>query len=236
MKRSLLALSLAVALATTAAHATDTPAAPAAATTGTDNTTDTSNQPQTRDLSAIDVSAKLDKARNTLSPDTGSSQDVIDQKAIQALPLGASTPMNQVLLQAPGVVQDSYGGLHVRGDHANLQYRIDGVIIPESISGFGQSLDARTIQSVSLLDGALPAQYGLRTAAVVDITTKSGSALGNGGSVGMTTGSFGTFNPNVSLWGSSGPWSAFLTANYTEDNVGIENPTASRTPIHDHTN
>jgi len=198
--------------------------------------TDTSNQPQTRDLSAIDVSAKLDKARNTLSPDTGSSQYVIDQKAIQALPLGASTPMNQVLLQAPGVVQDSYGGLHVRGDHANLQYRIDGVIIPESISGFGQSLDARTIQSVSLLDGALPAQYGLRTAAVVDITTKSGSALGNGGSVGMTTGSFGTFNPNVSLWGSSGPWSAFLTANYTEDNVGIENPTASRTPIHDHTN
>jgi len=236
MKRSLLALSLAVALATTAAHATDTPAAPAAATTGTDNTTDTSNQPQTRDLSAIDVSAKLDKARNTLSPDTGSSQYVIDQKAIQALPLGASTPMNQVLLQAPGVVQDSYGGLHVRGDHANLQYRIDGVIIPESISGFGQSLDARTIQSVSLLDGALPAQYGLRTAAVVDITTKSGSALGNGGSVGMTTGSFGTFNPNVSLWGSSGPWSAFFTANYTEDNVGIENPTASRTPIHDHTN
>ena len=236
MKRSLLALSLAVALATTAAHATDTPAAPAAATTGTNNTTDTSNQPQTQNLSAIDVSAKLDKARNTLSPDTGSSQYVIDQKAIQALPLGASTPMNQVLLQAPGVVQDSYGGLHVRGDHANLQYRIDGVIIPESISGFGQSLDARTIQSVSLLDGALPAQYGLRTAAVVDITTKSGSALGNGGSVGMTTGSFGTFNPNVSLWGSSGPWSAFFTANYTENNVGIENPTASRTPIHDHTN
>ena len=236
MKPSLLALSLAVALATTAAHATDTPAAPAAATTGTDNTTDSSNQPATKDLSAIDVSAKLDKARNTLSPDTGSSQYVIDQKAIQALPLGAATPMNQVLLQAPGVVQDSYGGLHVRGDHANLQYRIDGVIIPESISGFGQSLDARTIQSVSLLDGALPAQYGLRTAAVVDITTKSGSALGNGGSVGMTTGSFGTFNPNVSLWGSSGPWSAFFTANYTEDNVGIENPTASRTPIHDHTN
>jgi outer membrane receptor protein involved in Fe transport len=235
MKPSLLALSLAVALATTAVHATDTPAVTAAATTGTDGPTAAGNQPA-KDLSAIDVSAKLDKARNTLSPGTGSSQYVIDQKAIQALPLGASTPMNQVLLQAPGVVQDSYGGLHVRGDHANLQYRIDGVIIPESISGFGQSLDARTIQSVSLLDGALPAQYGLRTAAVVDITTKSGSALGNGGSVGVTAGSFGTFNPNVSLWGGSGPWSAFFTANYTEDNVGIENPTASRTPIHDHTN
>ena len=144
--------------------------------------------------------------------------------------------MNQVLLQAPGVVQDSYGGLHVRGDHANLQYRINGVIIPESISGFGQSLDARTIESVKLLDGALPAQYGLRTAAVVDITTKNGHELGNGGSVGITGGSFGTLNPNASIWGSSDRWSWFLTANYLENDVGIENPTASRKPIHDHTN
>jgi outer membrane receptor protein involved in Fe transport len=122
--------------------------------------------------------------------------------------------MNQVMLQAPGVVQDSYGQLHVRGDHANLQYRINGVMIPESISGFGQTLDTQLIQSVKLLDGALPAQYGERTAAVVDITTKSGSDLGNGGSVGITGGSFGTVNPNASLWGNSGNWSYFFTANY----------------------
>ena len=238
MKPSLLALSLVAALATTAVHATDTPVATTAAI-GTDDPAERgtgNDQPAAKDLSPIDVSAKLDQSRNALSPDTGSSQYLIDQKAIAQLPLGAATPMNQVLLQAPGVVQDSYGGLHVRGDHANLQYRINGVIIPESISGFGQTLDARTIQSVKLLDGALPAQYGLRTAAVVDITTKSGSELGNGGSVGVTTGSFGTFNPNVSLWGSNGQWSAFFTANYLESDVGIENPTASRTPIHDHTN
>src|SRR5690348_1820006 len=156
-----------------------------------------------RDLDAVTVSARLDQARNALSPGTGSSQYVIDHKAIAQLPLGASTPMNQVLLQAPGVVQDSYGGLHVRGDHANLQYRINGVIIPESIGGFGQSLDARTIDNVKLLDGALPAQYGLRTAAVVDITTRSGHELGDGGSVGITGGSFGMLNPNASLWGSN---------------------------------
>jgi outer membrane receptor protein involved in Fe transport len=161
---------------------------------------------------------------------------VIDQKAIAQLPLGAATPINQVLLQAPGVVQDSYGGVHVRGDHANLQYRINGVIIPESISGFGQTLDSRTIQNVKLLDGALPAQYGLRTAAVVDITTKSGHDLGNGGSVGITGGSLGTLNPNASIWGSNDRWSYFLTANYLQSNIGIENPTASRKPIHDRTN
>jgi outer membrane receptor protein involved in Fe transport len=227
MKRSLLAVSLTLALAmpSTRALASDAPA--------------TAAPPQASDaqnLSVIDVSAALDQARNALSPDTGSSQYVIDHKAIAQLPLGASTPMNQVLLQAPGVVQDSYGGLHVRGDHANLQYRINGVIIPESISGFGQTLDTRTIQTVKLLDGALPAQYGLRTAAVVDITTRSGHELGNGGSVGITGGSFGTLNPNASIWGNADRWSWFFTGNYMENDAGIENPTASRKPIHDHTN
>lgn len=246
MKRSLLALSLAVALgAAPAAFAQTNPNADASSTAttgdaggnGADTTGAASNKPaKVKQLGTVDVSAALDQARNSLSPDTGSSQYVIDEKAIQALPLGDSTPLNQVILQAPGVVQDSYGGLHVRGDHANLQYRINGVMLPESISGFGQALDARTIQSVTLLDGALPAQYGERTAAVVDITTKSGSSLGNGGSVGITGGSFGTVNPNASLWGSNDRWSYFITANYLQSDVGIENPTASRSPIHDHTN
>lgn len=242
MKLSLLALSLAAALSAMPVYATDgstTDNNASVDTTGAATTNGgTRNKPPTKvkDLGTVDVTAALDRSRNALSPDTGSSQYVIDEKAIAALPLGDSTPLNQVLLQAPGVVQDSYGGMHVRGDHANLQYRINGVIIPESISGFGQTLDARTIQNVKLLDGALPAQYGLRTAAVVDITTKSASALGNGGSVGITGGSFGTLNPNASVWGSSGPWSMFFTANYLENDVGIENPTASRKPIHDHTN
>ncbi|HUH54442.1 MAG TPA: TonB-dependent receptor, partial [Rhodanobacter sp.] len=227
MKPSLLAASLAVALAvpSTCVLAADAPAATALP-----------QESDAQNLSVIDVSAALDQARNALSPDTGSSQYVIDHKAIAQLPLGASTPMNQVLLQAPGVVQDSYGGLHVRGDHANLQYRINGVIIPESISGFGQTLDTRTIQTVKLLDGALPAQYGLRTAAVVDITTRSGHDLGTGGSVGITGGSFGTLNPNASIWGNADRWRWFFTGNYMENDAGIENPTASRKPIHDHTN
>jgi len=234
MTPRLLALSLACALGVSPAFAADQPASP---DDGAQNTPAARNKPaQVKQLGTVDVSAALDQSRNALSPDTGSSQYVIDQKAIAQLPLGDSTPLNQVVLQAPGVVQDSYGGLHVRGDHANLQYRINGVIIPESISGFGQTLDTRTIQSVKLLDGALPAQYGLRTAAVVDITTKSGHDLGNGGSVGITGGSFGTLNPNASIWGSTDRWSYFLTANYLENDVGVENPTSSRKPIHDHTN
>jgi outer membrane receptor protein involved in Fe transport len=237
MKPSLLASSLALALlAVPFARAADV--APSAATTSAPAATDDPLEPgkNVKQLGSIDVIARLDQSRNALSPDTGSSQYVIDRKAILQLPLGAATPLNQVLLQAPGVVQDSYGQMHIRGDHANLQYRINGVLIPESISGFGQTLDARTVDNVKLLDGALPAQYGLRTAAVVDITTRSGHDLGHGGSVGVTTGSFGTLNPNASIWGSNDCWSYFVTGNYMESDLGIENPTASRKALHDHTN
>lgn len=214
-----LALCIALALSAAPAFASDDDAPPQKAT----------------NLGEVDVSAQLDAARNSLSPDTGSSQYVMDRQTIQALPLGDSTPLNQVVLQAPGVVQDSYGQLHVRGDHANLQYRINGVLIPESIGGFGQTLDARMIDSVKLLTGALPAQYGERTAAIVDITTRTAKD-GIGGSVGVTGGQFGTFNPNATLFGKKDDWNFFLTANYLENDVGIENPTSSRKAVHDHTN
>ena len=80
------------------------------------------------------------------------------------------------------MVQDSFGQLHVRGDHANLQYRINGVQLPEGITGFGQVLSPRFAHSISLLTGALPAQFGLRTAGIIDIKTKEG-LLDNGGDV-----------------------------------------------------
>ena len=185
-------------------------------------------------LSAVEVSAALDKSRNQLSPDIGASQYLIDQQAIQQLPLGDSTPLNQLLLQMPGVVNDSYGQLHVRGDHADLQYRINGIIIPESISGFGQSLDTRIIDRVALLTGALPAQYGYRTAGIVDVTTKTG-ASGNGGTIGVTAGSYGTLNPEASIYGNEDRWSYFVTGNFLTSDIGIENPTAARNAIHDHT-
>ena len=194
----------------------------------------TSDAHTSTELSTVEVSAALDRSRDTLSPEIGASQYVFERQTIAQMPLGDSTPLNQILLQAPGVVQDSYGQLHVRGDHADLQYRINGIIIPESISGFGQTLDARVVERMQLLTGALPAQYGYRTAGIVEITTRPAPDTG-GGSVGITAGAFGTWNPEISLYGDEGRWSYFLTGNFLKDDVGIENPTSSRNPIHDHT-
>ncbi|MGA9342230.1 MAG: TonB-dependent receptor, partial [Rhodanobacteraceae bacterium] len=215
------------------ADSVGTAATMTAATTATDDENQTQST-QSAKLGTVEVNAKLDRARNQLSPDTGASQYIISREAIQRLPLGEATPLNQMLLQAPGVVQDSYGQLHVRGDHADLQYRINGVIIPESISGFGQTLDTRMIDNLQFLTGALPAQYGYRTAAVVDITTKT-PASGIGGSVGVTAGSFGTLEPALTLYGTRDHWSYFFSGNFLESDLGIENPTGSRNAIHDHT-
>ncbi|MFI5304906.1 MAG: TonB-dependent receptor [Nitrospiria bacterium] len=177
---------------------------------------------------------RLDRARNGLLPETGSSIYRFDQNDISTLPQGEQTPVNQVLLQAPGVAQDSFGQVHVRGNHANLQYRINGIILPEGITGFGQSLDTRFVNSVNFLTGALPAQYGYRTAGVVDIRTKDG-VFANGGSVDIYGGSFSDFEPSIEYGGSKGALNYYFTGSYLQNDLGIENPTSSSSPIHDHT-
>lgn len=227
-KQRLVAVAVCVACSASTGYADPQPSV-APEGTAEDNDVQTSTE-----LGTVEVSAALDRSRDTLSPEIGASQYVFERQTIAQMPLGDSTPLNQILLQAPGVVQDSYGQLHVRGDHADLQYRIDGIIIPESISGFGQTLDARVVERMQLLTGALPAQYGYRTAGIVEITTKPAPDT-SGGSIGITTGSFGTWNPEFSLYGNEGRWSYFLTGNFLENDVGIENPTSSRNPIHDHT-
>ncbi|WP_341316694.1 TonB-dependent receptor [Paraburkholderia sp. IMGN_8] len=186
---------------------------------------------------ALDVQVnaqRLDRARNGLLPETGSSVYRFSQADIDTLPAGADTPLNQVLLQAPGVASDSFGQLHVRGDHANLQYRINGVIIPEPISGFGQSLDSRIIDQMNFLTGALPAQYGYRTAGIVDIRTKSGDT-GNGGSIDVFGGSHQTIKTSGDVFGNKGPFSYYFSGSLGENNLGIESPTSAASPVHDHT-
>ena len=185
---------------------------------------------------ALEVSlavARVSQARSSPSPQSGGSAYNFNADDIKNLPQGESTPLNQVLLQAPGVVNDSYGQLHIRGDHANTQYRINGVILPDGISGFGQVLDTRFAQKIDLLTGALPAQYGDHTAGVVEITSKSNFAAG--GKLDLYSGSNGTLNPSVAYANSSGDLSYFVNASYLANNIGIENPTASRSPLHDAT-
>lgn len=188
-------------------------------------------------LSTVQVTAEhLKQARIELSPQVGTTVYRVDRAVIDALGKGDATSFDDVLLTLPGVAKDSKasGALHVRDDHGNVQYRINGVQLPEGISGFGQSLDTRYVESIDFLTGALPAQYGLRTAAIVDIQTKEG--LGKpGGSLGFTFGSHQTLEENASVYGAKGNLSYYLSGSLVSNTQGIENSLPSFNARNDRT-
>ena len=193
-------------------------------------------QPDDVTLPDLDVVAKrLDLARSQIQPSLGATRYDFGRSALETIPQGDNTPLNQVLLQAPGVAQDSFGQFHLRGDHANVQYRLDGVQLPEGLSVFGQALESRFAHSLSLITGALPAQYGFQQAGVVDIQTKTG-VTDPGGEISMYGGTRGILQPSFSYGGRSGAIDYFVTGDYLRTGIGIENPTSSYNAVHDTSN
>ncbi len=217
------------------------PAAPASAT----NTVGATNAPggtnavagtNVTSLGDTTVVGNLNQAITQILPSVGATKSVKDEAQILTMPSGNNAPINQIITHFPGVAEDSAenGDLHVRGEHANLQYRIDGVLLPEGIAGFGLELDPHFIQSIALITGSLPAQYGFRTAGIIDIQTKNG-ALNPGGEVSFYGGSYDTFRPSFEYGGSVGKWNYFIDGSYDHNELGVENPTSSSTAIHDET-
>jgi outer membrane receptor protein involved in Fe transport len=191
-------------------------------------------KPKANGSDIVITGRRLDVARDAITPSLGASQYTFNREALEKQPGGTNLSLNKSLLQAPGVTQDSYGTIHIRNEHANLQYRLNGVIVPEAISGFGTTFDPRIASSIQLITGTLPAQYGYRTAGVINFKTQSG-LLDNGGEIGAYGGTFGWFEPSVMLRGSTGELSYFASASYLRNDIGIENPLPTHTPIHDRT-
>ncbi len=182
-------------------------------------------------LSAIQINQEMDRARGSLLPSLGASLYALSTEAIAAIPQGSGARFDQLLLRIPGVAQDGLGQVHVRGEHGELQYRINGVMIPEGITGFGAELDSRFASGLSLITGALPAQYGLRTAGVVDIVTQNGYNA-KGLSFDFSGGSFDTLAPNLQLGLASDTLSLFISGSALRTSRGIENPTSEPQAVH----
>ena len=180
------------------------------------------------------IVGSLDEQRNNIVPNLGATSYGLTQNQIANQSQGSDAAFNQTLLRVPGFAQDSYGQLHVRGEHANLQFRINDVLIPEGIAGFGQEFDTRVVDSVQVITGSLPAQYGINTAGIIDIHTKSG-AFNNGDEIGFYGGSYNTYRPSFEFTGTQGKFSYFFTGDFLANSIGIENPDSKDYPIHDHT-
>jgi len=197
-------------------------------------------------------SNSFDAARNNLYTTIGTAPTTMTQQNIQNLPGGTNQPVEKVLLQFPGVSQDSAvnGDLHVRNEHANVQIRINGIMMPDGVTGFSSFLDPSWIGSISLVTGALPAEFGLRTTGLLDITTRT-DLFNNSGTVGVYGGSRSTITPYFEYGGTIGancpttstgaPKSEncvggtqyFVTGRYLNTHEGIENPLPTLNAIHD---
>src|SRR5881227_1174531 len=204
MKKFLIA-SVAVSLMRNIAFGQDVPpasASPNPSPAGTEETERVIVQSQEMDITREAIVPSLGATRYTVGPDRLDSQAG-----------GENALFNQTLLRFPGVAQDSFGQLHVRGEHANLQYRIDDVLLPESIPGFGQELETRFADNISLITGALPAQFGFRNTGVIDIHTKSGTAFQTS-EASIYAGSFDTIKPSFEYGSVVGKLSSYVSASY----------------------
>jgi len=168
--------------------------APKAPEADGDDDDDDEMRPSGASAEVVVTARRLDAARASVEPSLGASTYSISNNTFENRPLGESTNIARILLQAPGVAQAGSGQISVRGSSTGVQYRINNVILPDGVADLGERLSPRLADRVDLLTGALPAQYGLQVGGVVNITTKNG-AFGTSGQLEATGGSHGQFEP-----------------------------------------
>jgi outer membrane receptor protein involved in Fe transport len=232
----ILGLSLATLLPARAADAQPAQGSPADGTAPATTPPGTSVEQITVTATKLwEKNKQLDDARDKeLLPKLGATSYIMDEEAIEDLPQGKNTAIDKVVLQAPGVSYDSAisnPDFHIRNEFSNVQYRINGIELPDGVSALGAVLETGFVGNLNLLDGTLPAQYGLRTAGVIDITSKIESTPG--GNIDLYGGTWGTFSPSIEYGGESDQTQYFVTGRYLETGQGLENATPAPNPIHD---
>jgi len=159
----------------------------------------------------------------------------VDQSLITRLPIRSpgSGLSDAITLAAPGVVADSNGFFHPQGDHAQTSYSIDNQSISDQQSKmFSTQLPPDAVQSLEVITGATPAEYGDKTSLVVNVITKSGlNQKKPTGSFNTTYGTFGTISQDASLGYGSNKLGNFITFNFERSGRFLDTP--EFTVLHD---
>ena len=177
------------------------------------------------------------EAGDLLETDPTAHTDV-DRALFDKLPLESSSSSlsSLVTLASPGVAADSNGLFHGLGDHAQNSFSVDGQPITDQQSKvFSNQIPLDSVQSMEVIDGAPPAEYGDKTSLVIVVTTRSG--LGAKEPHGEITGTYGTFNTgeagfNLLLGGPK--WGNFISANGLQTSRFLDGP--EHVVLHDHGN
>ncbi|MGC2821247.1 MAG: TonB-dependent receptor, partial [Candidatus Sulfotelmatobacter sp.] len=141
----------------------------------------------------------------------------VDRNLFNKIPLESTTSSlsSEVTLATPGIAADSNGLFHGLGDHAENSFSVDGQPITDQQSKvFSNQLPLDAVQSMEVISGAPPAEYGGKTSVVIVATTRSGQGVTTPhGSVTTSYGSFGTSNVEAELAYGGKNWGNFISAN-----------------------
>jgi hypothetical protein len=169
-------------------------------------------------------SLKVGAGATTITVDSGDAGDLlendstfhtdVDRNLIQKLPLESqsSALSSLVTLSSPGVAADSNGLFHGLGDHASNSFSIDGQSITDQQSKvFSNQLPSNSVQSIEVISGAPPAEYGGKTALVIQVTTRSGQGVTTPtGSITASYGTFGSATGAIDLSYGGQNWGNFI--------------------------
>jgi Carboxypeptidase regulatory-like domain/TonB-dependent Receptor Plug Domain len=188
-------------------------------------------------LGAATSTVTVEAAGDLLETDSTAHTDV-DRQLIQRLPLESqsSSISSLVTLASPGVAADSNGLFHGLGDHAENSFSVDGQPITDQQSKvFSNQIPVDSVQSLEVIQGAPPAEYGGKTSLVIDVTTRSGQGMTTPhGDVTASYGTFGTVNGGFNFGYGGEKWGNFASANGLNTGRFLDPP--EFTVFHDHGN
>ncbi len=162
----------------------------------------------------------------------------VDRALFDKLPLESqsSSLSSLVTLSVPGISADSNGLFHGLGDHAQNSFSLDGQPITDQQSKvFSNQIPLDAVQSMEVIEGAPPAEYGDKTSVLINVTTRSGLGVSKPhGDVTASYGTFGTTNEGFNLAYGGNKWGNFISANGLDTGRFLDGP--EFTTLHDRGN
>ncbi len=186
-----------------------------------------------KETQTVTVEAGEDLVESTSTTHTDVDRDLFDKLPLES---SSSSLSSLVTLASPGISADSNGLFHGFGDHASNSFSLDGEPITDQQSKvFSNQIPLDSVQSMEVIAGAPPAEYGDKTSVVIVVTTRSG--LGQTqphGDITASYGTFGTSNAGFNLGYGGQNWGNFISANGMNTGRFLDGPEFQ--VFHDHGN
>ncbi len=184
--------------------------------------------PVTLQIATSNTVVNVESAPEDLVETDATAHTDIDRQMIDRMPMESlSSGLSSIVTQAsPGVSADSDGQIHGLGDHAENSFSIDGQPITDQQSKvFSNQVPSAAVQSLEVIEGAPPAEYGDKTSLVIKATTRSGQGVTTPtGSVTLSYGSFGSSNVAFDVAYGGKSWGNFIAANGMQSGRFLDAP------------